>query len=319
MDNILQNAIQSIQIGVEDYQATDPRRVLSAIRNVSAGVLLLFKEKLRLLSPPNSDEVLIKQNIRPTKRDNNVIFLGHGKKTVDLHQIKERFSGLNINVDWTRVDKIIKIRNEIEHYYTSQSESTVKELLSDSFIVIRDFLISQLNYQPIDILGEETWKTLLQITEVYEKELQECRQQMKAVDWKSESLKKAIEKLRCPSCHSELVKPVDIGTEDPVWSDCYCSSCGHEFGLNDKTIEKVLDDYFGLEIYLSYKQGGETPIATCPECGRETFVYEEGKCVVCLESLCYTKCMICEEGLGPDEQIFEGLCSYHYHSATKDD
>ena len=41
------NAIETIQIGVEDLLRNDERRVLSAVRNVHAGVLLLCKEKLR--------------------------------------------------------------------------------------------------------------------------------------------------------------------------------------------------------------------------------------------------------------------------------
>jgi len=49
---ILDNAVQSIQIGIEDYRSSDPRRLLSAIRNVQAGILLLCKEQLRRLSPP---------------------------------------------------------------------------------------------------------------------------------------------------------------------------------------------------------------------------------------------------------------------------
>jgi hypothetical protein len=64
MHTILENAVQSLQIGIEDYQSTDQRRTLSAVRNITAGVLLLFKEKLRQLSPPNSNDVLIKQNSR---------------------------------------------------------------------------------------------------------------------------------------------------------------------------------------------------------------------------------------------------------------
>lgn len=68
MDTILANAVASVQIGVEDYLSDDPRRVLSAVRNLSAGILLLFKERLRELSPTNSDEVLIKQQIHHKKR-----------------------------------------------------------------------------------------------------------------------------------------------------------------------------------------------------------------------------------------------------------
>jgi len=53
MNSILKNAIISIQLGIEDFLKTekDPRRALSAMRNLYAGVLLLFKEKLARLSP----------------------------------------------------------------------------------------------------------------------------------------------------------------------------------------------------------------------------------------------------------------------------
>jgi hypothetical protein len=91
MDTILKNAIQSIQIGVEDYESKDSRRVLSSVRNLSAGVLLIFKEKLRLLSPPGSNESLLKQKVRPEKESGSVSFVGVGKKTVDVQQINVFF------------------------------------------------------------------------------------------------------------------------------------------------------------------------------------------------------------------------------------
>ena len=57
------NAVESVQIGVEDLLKNDDRRVLSAVRNVHAGVLLLCKEKLRRLSP--ADELLLAQRFQP--------------------------------------------------------------------------------------------------------------------------------------------------------------------------------------------------------------------------------------------------------------
>ena len=44
MDSLLTNAVQSIQIGIEDFSSTDPRRILSTVRNLYAGILLLLKE-----------------------------------------------------------------------------------------------------------------------------------------------------------------------------------------------------------------------------------------------------------------------------------
>ena len=126
------------------------RRILSAVRNLSSGALLLFKEKLRKLSPSDSDEVLLKQKIKPTKNDADVVFVGCGKKTVDVQDIKERFSGLEIDVDWARVEKIIKARNDIEHYCTKESTGRLKELIANSFVIIRSFLASELELKPIE-------------------------------------------------------------------------------------------------------------------------------------------------------------------------
>jgi hypothetical protein len=64
--SILQNAIDSIALGIEDYSNPDPRRLISCTRNIFAGILLLFKHKLSQLSSPDSDEVLIKQQVLPT-------------------------------------------------------------------------------------------------------------------------------------------------------------------------------------------------------------------------------------------------------------
>lgn len=84
---ILNNAIQAIQIGLEDYKSEDPRRAQSALRNIFAGMLLLFKEQLRRMSPEDSDEVLIKQTISPVlDSDGELSFQGKRKKTVDVQQ-----------------------------------------------------------------------------------------------------------------------------------------------------------------------------------------------------------------------------------------
>ncbi len=56
MNTLFDNAIQSIQLGVEDYQANDPRRALSAVRNFYAGILLLAKEVLVRTAPGASPE-----------------------------------------------------------------------------------------------------------------------------------------------------------------------------------------------------------------------------------------------------------------------
>ena len=68
MNSLLQNAVVSIQLGLEDFASEDERRVISSVRNLYSGVLLLCKEVLRLLSPPDSNDVLILKNQKGCQR-----------------------------------------------------------------------------------------------------------------------------------------------------------------------------------------------------------------------------------------------------------
>ena len=85
---IFQNAINAIELGVADYtlSSEDPRRLHSAVRNLFAGILLLFKSKLADLSK-NDDESLLKAKIRPTLQGDAFRWVGEGSKTVDDVQI----------------------------------------------------------------------------------------------------------------------------------------------------------------------------------------------------------------------------------------
>ena len=86
-----------MQVGVEDYRTGTRPRLLSAVRNIHARILLLYKEALRRESPPGSNDVLIMAKISPSRDANDKLtFVGNGKKTVDTRQIRERFDALGI-------------------------------------------------------------------------------------------------------------------------------------------------------------------------------------------------------------------------------
>ena len=319
MDTILKNAAQSIQIGVEDFQSSDSRRILSATRNITAGVLLLFKEKLRQLSPPDSDEVLIKQRIQPEFDANGaVVFKGEGKKTVDVQQIEERFKSLNIEANWKSFKKIVDIRNNVEHYHTSESPGDIKELVAGSFLIIRDFVSHQLGCEPIALLGVETWNALLEVAEVYQKELEECQDAIESVSWGDDAMTGMSMHLRCPICQSALVRPTDPSVVPVFQQEFSCSSCAHKSDLADMVLD-ALAEHFSGEIYSSAKDGEPSPLGFCPECGRETFIIQEDMCAACGESLTFYECAVCFASLGPEDQDANGLCGYHYHQAMKDD
>lgn len=321
MNTILENAIQSIQIGVEDYLALtdDPRRALSAVRNLSAGVLLLLKERLRELSPPNSDEVLIKQRIEPKlMTDGAVLFRGNGSKTVDVQQMRERLQSLGVDVDWKRLDAIIRIRNVIEHYCTSTPTSQIKELIAGTFLVVRDFITTQLKSEPVDLLGFETWGTLLDVAEVYNQEAADCAATMAEVVWGEEGISRVVSHLRCSGCQSSLLKPTNPKESHLPIIELQCTSCG-EFHLFEDLAEEAAHDCYFSDMYLAMTDGGDPPLMTCHGCSRETFLTTEQVCIACSATLDYTECVLCGEALSVDEQDLGGLCSYHHHMASKND
>ncbi len=118
---IFENAISSIQMALEDYSTGAENRLLSAARNLHAGLLLLYKAKLSELSPTGTDDVLIKKRALPKRvPGGGIMFVGDGRNTVDVQEIKERFKSLDIKTDWARFEKINTLRNDIEHHFTTQ-------------------------------------------------------------------------------------------------------------------------------------------------------------------------------------------------------
>ncbi len=93
--SILNSAVDSIAIGLEDFESSDQQRIVSCTRNLFARILLLLRHKLSMMSTPDSDEALIKQRVMPTKYDaGKIVWRGKGGNTVDVQSIKERFDSL---------------------------------------------------------------------------------------------------------------------------------------------------------------------------------------------------------------------------------
>lgn len=304
--SIMQNAIDSIVIGLEDFQSTDPRRLLSATRNIYAGILLLFKHKLSDLSPLGSDEVLIKKNVLPEVDGQSIVWKGQGKKTVDLHQIKERFKALNINVDWKRLEKIQNYRNNIEHYYDDNSEGIVREIISESFIVIRNFIRNELDEDPIDLLDNDSWNYMLDSYQVYKAELEECQNRIDSLNYFSPLVQEAITRASCSMCSSSLISPLEenVNAYETYFN---CRVCSQDYSY-EILVENAFLDYFAPNIYRATKDNENMPIAQCPEC-QGTYLYYEGICATCGHEADRV-CECCGDNLSSDEIMLEGLCSY---------
>lgn len=312
--SLLDNAITSIHLALDDFSSPAKGRTLSAVRNLHAGILLLFKEKLRRLSPAGSNDVLIKIKSQFQKSSaGELISVGVGKKTVDVIHIQERFASLKIQTDWKRFEKINALRNDIEHYFTTANRGSMEAMISDTFLIIRDFIHDELGEDPQQLLGNAAWAKLLSVSEVVQRERAICRKALGDIDWQSVGLAHAVKELYCDECGSPLLYPLGTTRE----TNLRCRSCGNEESFNSYA-ERALQ-FFYIEENHHYVMDGNTPgTITCPHCGDEGYIVEENRCALCGES-CETKCSACGQTI-PVEELNDGsMCGYCNHKLSKDD
>ncbi len=312
--SILQNAVDSMELGVEDFQTKDPKRLPSAVRNFFAGVLLLFKHRLAELS--GSDESLIKEKVVPTLEDGKVVWRGTGKKTVTVDQIKDRFKGLGIVVDWTELDKLQAYRNEIEHYHSSVRPEVVQQYLVRAFVVVRDFIDDVLRLSPRDLLGEKTWDALVELEEVYKAERDACSRKMDEITWSNETAQLWITSATCNKCGSDLVKPTADSALEDEDAEFECSACGERWSRID--LLKVCGSPH--HSHRSIMEGGEDPVGICPQCGNEGYDTVEQQCAFCGERGPY-ECVRCGNEIPAGELSYDDgdLCGFCAHMTSKDD
>jgi DNA-directed RNA polymerase subunit M/transcription elongation factor TFIIS len=312
--SLLDNAIASLHLALEDYSSGKEPRLLSAVRNLHAGILLLYKEKLRLLSPPGTNEVLVKARSKFQKTAaGGVMSVGDGKKTADVAQIKDRFKSLGVNTHWDRFEKVSALRNEVEHYFTTTNRGAIEAMISDTFLIIRDFIHDELDQDPKALLGDDAWAKLLTVSEVVEKEREVCQKALEVINWESDALAEAVLDLTCAECGSPLLFPLEI-TKD---TKLQCRSCGEEEDY-ERYAERAISDHFAEDNFRSCEDGGDPVSTTCPHCGSDSYIVEENRCVVCEES-CETTCSRCGNAI-PVEELNDGsLCGYCEHMMNKDD
>ncbi|HVY30066.1 MAG TPA: hypothetical protein VHB79_26090 [Polyangiaceae bacterium] len=313
---ILSNAALSIQVGVEDLAAGTPARTLSSVRSLHAGVLLLLKARLLELSPEGSDEVLLKQKIKPKLTESGGLqFVGTGHKTVDVEEIKQRLKSLGVDLEWKRLDKLTAERNNIEHYYAQVSNDALRGLAADVLLLVRDFTTRELRKDPRLVFGDATWEQLLNNEEVFAAERNECLTTLRSVKWGTDALSNSVEAYVCPECGSQLQRPIDTSSslDDLILE---CRSCGHKADA-DEFVAGALND--GVDRFTPVRDGDRDPIGNCPNCMQETFILDEDVCARCGSGRSHTECIRCGAELELDEQDLGGVCGYCEHVTSKDD
>lgn len=298
-------------MGVEDFRQQDQDRDISAVRNFYAGILLLAKEALIRKAPNADPELVIGAKLRPVPDGSGGIAMEQvGHTTIDFQQISERAKSFGVALDPGALKKLNRIRNDIEHHYTSESSVAIREAISMGFPVVAS-LFRELDEEPASHLGE-SWAIMLATKEFYDEELRDARATLSAVQWYSGAIANAD--LICPECRSKLVGQLDPENEFQDHVEPQCRTCGKLPDLAD-VIECTLDDLFGADAYLRAKEEGiDGPLYDCPSCGRTTLLEYESTCANCNDGLDFErKCYRCAADITVSDYLDgldRGLCSY---------
>ena len=123
---------------------------------------------------------------------------------------------------------------------------------------------------PVRELGN-AWGVMLDVNEVYEKELEACLVTFEDVEWRFAA--KTGYGPECPSCGSGLVEQEDPSNVEQDLVVGRCRACGEEME-GEAVVECFVKASFEWDDYVSVKETGEGVLFDCPSCMRETYVGE---------------------------------------------
>ena len=343
---LTKNAIESIRLGIEDYELAqnDTGRILSSIRNIHAGILLLLKEELRCLSPKGSNDVLVKADIEMLfdAASCQIICKGKNKKngdigkTVGFTEMQERFIAMQCPLSSNLIkliDNIRKERNNIEHWYSSQKKGVLQRLVAQSTLAIQEIFADYLKESPANILGE-TWQKMLDIKELHDKLRVEyetsLKMQLNAIS-ASHWYKTINDNYVCPSCGMDIFE-IDNNHSDVKF---ICQGCLHAEGFEEvkKNFPRLYVSDIEQQLVNKYSLSSKDDedisenVIVCPSCGNKTYEYNKyeqiSECRYCGYSYKYTECEYCYKSLESyeleDAEYNNGLCSYCSYMKRKNE
>lgn len=318
MATVRDNAIAAIRMGVEDFASDDDERALSAIRNFYSGVLLLAKHALSTLAPGVPIEELIGAQYKPVPDDGGVKYVQKGSSTIDFQTIGERFKDFNAPIRpdvWKALQRLNKLRNEIEHHSPSEPENVVRDAIAEAFPAVIHFMqVAKLD--PTELLPT-AWPIVLEARNAFQAELARCQDTLKSVEWHSGVV--GEKGLLCPDCSSPLVAQRSPDNTEQEEVELRCSACGKDLGLAE-AIVRSLDEHLAGDAYLRVKEeGAGGPVWQCPECLSDAYVDYEESCAVCGHHIEAKDCLRCGTDIPLEERIDIGgdLCGYCAYMSEK--
>lgn len=318
MSDLLDNAIYSIQLGIEDYQSNDDRRPISALRNFYAGVLLLGKECL-LNAAPDAEpmEILASKFVPALDADGNLVMTPKGQTTIDLNELRERFGTFQLKWPDGNIKDLQRLRNEFEHFHSKAPKETIRQAIAACFPLVEGFF-AILQKSPKAALGS-AWDVMLAERAFFKKQKADCDATLQVLPWWDSVEDSSV--FSCTECSSSLLFQTDASNSEPTFITGGCKACGSDFTA-EETVEMIVTSVFAVDEFQRVKDGGEQTIYDCPECANPTYV-EAGIYVGCYfcQYVIEGECARCSADLTVNTQSVNNpsLCDYCDHVTSRDD
>jgi hypothetical protein len=296
---------------------------LSSVRNLFAGVLLLFKYKIATtVDDPNDAYSLIfnpPEVLPHTDGSGGIEWRPTGnfrRTTIDIENIKKRFRGFGISVDWVVIDQLQDARNQLEHLHPANTMGEVADFVAALVPVLQSFITDEMGEVPAELLGS-TWTTMLNHHQFFKATMEACRDEWKAAK-APEGMQNWLNRCQCDECGSTLVRPVaediDVGmTFDDEKLRYLCVACNN----SGEIVPLMIGELVQAQGDYNEFDGEESPVDECDQCNHYTFVVSDGRCHWCEYELEYPECKVCGEMLRQDDQDNSGFCGYHLHQFEK--
>ena len=319
IDEILKNAVSSIQLGVEDFILSrdvegKEARAISAVRNLYSGVLLLFKYKIAsLAATPDQarDLIFIPGSILPEINETGAIVWvpspSTSNNTISTLQIEARLKSLNIYHDWVAIQTLRNCRNALEHLHPTDSTSAIQASIAALFPMLGKFISKELGEHPAALLGD-AWTTMLATHELIRDAEVAIKSAWEAIEYPAQALE-FLATCTCPACTSSLLQPAhdDVANEVPIDTTDFqyeCFAC-HQHG----SLLELLQNDFSLIHEDPFDEHDES-VDECGACNVRMCLLSERKCYWCGHQTVVNRCERCRSAL-TDFVAYEGgtLCN----------
>lgn len=310
---LFENGIEAIELGIEDYLASaeDERRASSAVRNFFAGVLLLFKERLHRADP----EMVFARLVPRPHAGGGVAWVRQGPATVDVAAIQERWKSMGWSMDWKPLDRLQRLRNEVEHGAATHQAATLRKAISDTYLLVVELFDGHFDEALAQVLDRDLWDRVVSEAAIAHQLRTKSLEKLRCINGMGATaglVLEAIEEATCAQCLSQTFFPnLDAYPETTLT----CQACGDCTTAKDVVLEVV--EQMSSADYRHIKDGGEPSWGECPSCDEHAFSIEEDVCLLCGEGRLYDRCQRCTETLALDEQMHEGFCGYCAHQHEK--